>query len=283
MCRLFGLTAGRQKVSATFWLLSAPDSILAQSHRDPDGSGIGYFHDGAPVLDKQPEAAFDDPEFARAARTAVSHSFVAHVRFATTGKRTVANTHPFSFAGQIMAHNGGFGDLPAVEAQIGDYPLQGDTDSERFAALIATRSAAHGDITAGITDAVNWLADNVPLYSLNIVVAAGHELWGLRYPDFHRLYVLQREAGGPAGDRPFTGGSDHLHIHAAALRHHPSIVLASEPLDDGGGWRLLDSGELLHIDADLNVTSTIVREKPPAHFKAPEIDAPAPANKESPS
>lgn len=280
MCRLFGLTAGQHEVRATFWLVAAPDSMLAQSHRNRDGSGIGYFHDGLPVLDKQPEPAYEDPEFAAAARSAVSHSFVAHVRYATTGKRTVANTHPFTFDGQIMAHNGGFGDLPAVEAQLGDYQLQGQTDSERFAALIATRAAAHGDITAGITDAVNWLADNVPLYSLNIVLAAGHALWGLRYPDFHKLYILQREAGGPSGDRPFTGGSDQLHVHAAGLRQHPGHVLASEPLDDGPGWRLLDSGELVHIDADLQVRSTIVRAEPPAHFHAPVVDAPPPPTKE---
>jgi predicted glutamine amidotransferase len=42
MCRLFGLTAGTARVRATFWLLDAPDSLLAQSHRNADGSGIGW-------------------------------------------------------------------------------------------------------------------------------------------------------------------------------------------------------------------------------------------------
>ncbi len=66
MCRLFGLTAGAARVRATFWLLDAPDSLEAQSHRNADGAGIGYFGpDGEPVLDKQPEPAFRDPEFRR--------------------------------------------------------------------------------------------------------------------------------------------------------------------------------------------------------------------------
>ena len=43
MCRLFGLTAGTVRVPATFWLLDAPDSVEAQSRRNPDGSGIGFF------------------------------------------------------------------------------------------------------------------------------------------------------------------------------------------------------------------------------------------------
>ena len=64
MCRLFGLTSGTVPVQATFWLLDAPDSLEAQSHRNADGSGIGFFDShGAPVLDKQPEPAFSDKEF----------------------------------------------------------------------------------------------------------------------------------------------------------------------------------------------------------------------------
>jgi len=33
MCRLFGLTAGTNRVKATFWLLDAPDSLETQSRR----------------------------------------------------------------------------------------------------------------------------------------------------------------------------------------------------------------------------------------------------------
>jgi hypothetical protein len=52
MCRLFGLHAGGAAVAATFWLLDAPVSLAAQSHRNPDGAGIGVFADaGAPTVD----------------------------------------------------------------------------------------------------------------------------------------------------------------------------------------------------------------------------------------
>src|SRR5579875_1848707 len=122
MCRLFGLTAGSERVSATFWLLDAPDSLAAKSHRNTDGSGIGFFGTGGePVLDKQPEAAYEDAAFGRGAREATSVTFVAHVRWATTGDRTVANTHPFAMDGRIMAHNGGFGGLDELDAQLGPY------------------------------------------------------------------------------------------------------------------------------------------------------------------
>src|SRR5271154_3237469 len=107
MCRLFGLTAGSAPIKATFWLLDAPDSLAVESHRNADGSGIGYFGPaGEPVLDKQPEPAFSDQEFTHAAKQAESSAFVAHVRLASTGGRTLQNTHPFAMAGRIMAHNG---------------------------------------------------------------------------------------------------------------------------------------------------------------------------------
>src|ERR1700739_4144162 len=116
MCRLLGLNAGRHPVSASFWLVEAPDSLEVQSHRNVDGSGIGFFDSaGAPVVDKQPEPAFSDEEFIHEAKRAESSPFVAHVRWATAGGRTMLNTHPFTMGGRIMAHNGGFGELPRLE------------------------------------------------------------------------------------------------------------------------------------------------------------------------
>jgi len=105
MCRLFGLTAGTARVKATFWLLDAPDSLQVQSHRNVDGAGLGFFGPtGEPVLDKQPEPAFRDQEFSREARQAESSTFVAHVRLASAGGRTMENTHPFVMDGRVMAH-----------------------------------------------------------------------------------------------------------------------------------------------------------------------------------
>ena len=132
MCRLFGLTAGTNRVKATFWLLDAPDSLEMQSRRNVDGAGLGYFGpDGGVVLDKQPEPAFRDREFQRAARQAESSAFVAHVRWATAGGRTVRNTHPFGMKGRVMAHNGGLGSLARLETELGPYAdlVLGDTDS----------------------------------------------------------------------------------------------------------------------------------------------------------
>lgn len=186
MCRLFGLTAGTTPVEATFWLLDAPDSLEVQSRRNVDGTGIGFFDPaGTPVLDKEPEPAYRDEEFIRGAKQARSATFVAHVRWATAGGRTARNTHPFAMAGRIMAHNGGFGELHEIEAQLRQYRdlVRGDTDSERYFALITQQADAHGgDVGAGITAAARWIGARLPVSSLNTVVAAPGHLWALRYP-----------------------------------------------------------------------------------------------------
>ncbi len=275
MCRLFGLTSGTARVRATFWLLDAPDSVKTQSHRNVDGSGIGFFDPaGEPVVDKQPEPAFSDPEFIHAARVASSSAFVAHVRWATAGGRTMQNTHPFTMRGRIMAHNGGIGELPLLERQLGDYAglVLGDTDSERYFALITKEiDARGGDVGAGIAAAAGWIAANLPVSSLNAVVIAPGELWALRYPDQHALHILQRPPDAAAVQAG--SGNPGLHVrsatssvHVPALGDIASVVVASERLDGEDGWRMLAPGELVHVRPDLSVSSSVVLPQPPARL-----------------
>jgi predicted glutamine amidotransferase len=267
MCRLFGLTAGTTRVRATFWLLDAPDSLEAQSRRNPDGSGIGFFGpDGSPVLDKQPEPAFGDEEFAREARRAEAATFVAHVRYATAGGRTTRNTHPFAIGGRIMAHNGGFGELPRLDRQLGSYLslVGGDTDSERFFALIIQQADARGgDFGTGITAAARWIAARLPLSSLNTVIATPDELWALRYPDQHALHILERPAGASPELHVRSATSS---IHAPGLNAAGSVVIASDELDGESGWRMLAPGELVHVRPDLSVESAVALTDPPARL-----------------
>ncbi len=270
MCRLFGLTAETARVRATFWLLDAPDSLEAQSHRNADGSGIGFFDAaGAPVLDKQAEPAFEDEEFIHEAKQAESATFVAHVRYATAGGRTVRNTHPFAARGRIMAHNGGFGELARLEEQLGSYRglVLGDTDSERYFALITQQADAHGgDVGAGIAAAARWIAANLPLSSLNTIVAAPGELWALRYPAQHALHIIERPAGPGAGKAGLHVRSATSSVHVPALDAAASVVIASEELDGEDGWRMLAPGELVHVGPGLGVESAVVIAEPPARL-----------------
>jgi predicted glutamine amidotransferase len=270
MCRLFGLSGGARRVRATFWLLEAPDSLARQSRREPDGTGLGWFEaDGRPQLSKQPLAAYEDQEFAREAREVESTVFLAHIRYATTGEVEERNTHPFEQRGRLFAHNGVVEDLERLEAELGDdlRLVRGDTDSERLFALVTREIERRGgDVGAGIAAAARWVAAELPLYAINVILGTPDGLWALRYPDTHELWVLERAAGGPHGGRHLDAASAAgTRIRAEPLSRHPSVIVASERMDEDPGWRLLAPGELLHAGADLAVTSTVAVDGPPAH------------------
>ncbi|MFG2721269.1 class II glutamine amidotransferase [Streptomyces sp. NPDC048416] len=270
MCRLFGLSSAPRRSRATFWLLDAPDSLTAQSHRDPDGTGLGYFDaDGGPQVRKAPDAAYEDRDFAREARQICSATFIAHIRLASTGSLTAANTHPFQQDVRLFAHNGVVEDLPALEAHLGpDLALvRGDTDSERVFALITREiRRADGDIGRGIEQAARWIAAHLPVYSLNFVLTTVDELWALRYPATHELYVLEREAGGPHGARHLdhSGIAGRMRVHSGDLAEAPACVVASEPMDEHPEWRAMEPGELLHVASDGRVRRRSAVPDPPA-------------------
>jgi predicted glutamine amidotransferase len=265
------MSGGREPVRATFWLLEAPDSLAQQSRREPDGTGLGsYDSDGKPGISKQPLAAYEDHAFAQEAKEVSSRTFVAHVRYASTGAISPQNTHPFEQRDRLFAHNGVIEDLGRLEDELGRDGMslvQGDTDSERYFALITREIERDGDVGAAIARAAGWIAANLPVFALNLVLITETDLWALRYPDVHELFVLQRAAGGPRGERHLdhASGRGTVRVRAGDLATRPAVIVASEPMDEDPGWHALRSGELLHVAADLRVTVTRALERPPAH------------------
>src|SRR5579863_9260444 len=229
MCRLFGMSGGRERVRATFWLLEAPYSLAQQSRRNPDGTGLGYFDEhGEPVVLKQPLAAFEDEQFAEEAKEVTSRTFIAHVRYASGTPVTMRNTHPFVQDRRLFAHNGVIGDVPALERELGPAMgmVGGETDSERYFALITREIARTNDIGEGIVTATRWIAEHLPVFALNCVLITDSELWALRYPDVHELHVLERPAGGRSGGRYLDHASARgsMRVRSGELSGRPAVI-----------------------------------------------------------
>jgi predicted glutamine amidotransferase len=271
MCRLFGLHAGTDVCTATFWLLDAPDNLVKQSRRNPDGTGLGVFDEhGCPELRKQPMAAWEDAAFATEAHEMTGTTFLAHVRYATTGSHDVYNTHPFLQDERIFAHNGEVEGLDAVDERLReagtDDLVLGQTDSERIFALITgSIRARDGDVTGGLLAAVRWLTANVPVYAVNVLLSTATDMWALRYPETHTLYVLDRRHDRTAADRDFHLRTDRIRAWSHHLCTRSSVVFASERMDDDPRWRLMEPGELVHVDAGLHVSRSVVLPDPPRH------------------
>ena len=272
MCRLFGLHGGQRRVAATFWLLESPASLAMQSRTQPDGFGIGTFEeDGSPDIDKGPIRAIDDETFAREARLERSRTFVAHLRFASTGPPAEKNTHPFRQHGRLFAHNGVLWGLEELEERLGEHRslVTGDTDSERLFALITRETELRGgDLGEGISAAIEWVADALPVYSLNFVLTTATDLWALRYPETNKLFVLKRATGGADGCRGLEESSSAGSIRVASpeLATCRSVVIATEKMDDDPAWRLLEPGEMVHVPPDLECVSRSVIQRPPAQL-----------------
>jgi predicted glutamine amidotransferase len=277
MCRLFGMSGGQHEVQATFWLLDAPTSLLALSEAQPDGVGLGTFSpDGTPWVYRKPVAANRSQTFIADAHEVRSRTFLAHIRHATAGQPTRENTHPFEQHGRLFAHNGVLGGLDALRSRLGEHAslVQGSTDSELYFTLMTKRIEEHGgDIAAGIAAAAREIAAEVPLYSLNMLLTTPTDLWALRYPDTNELWILERSIA--ALGAPGLDGADAFdersmsgitRVFSGQLAILPSTVIASQPMDSNPLWRLLESGELIHVDPQLNVTSTIAVPDPPAEM-----------------
>jgi glutamine amidotransferase len=287
MCRLFGLHGGRQRVRARFWLLEAPRSLARQSRCQPDGYGIGTFEeDGTPEVDRGVTPAWQDEAFTREAKQGCSRTYVVHLRYASSGPAALRNSHPFLQEGRLFGHNGVFEGLRDLEDHLGsDRSLvQGDTDSERFFALITRETRrAGGDLHEGITSAVGWIAEHLPMFSLNLVLATPDELWALRYPDTNELWLLERHAGGPHGCRHLDESDEigTLRVRSDDLAACESVVVASERMDEDPGWRMLEPGELVRVTRDLRCASTMIAEAPAHQLTLEDLSQRAAASQQA--
>jgi len=266
MCRLFGLHADKRVVTATFWLLDAPDNLSEQSKRNPDGTGLGVFGpDGKPGVYKQPIAAWQDQAFATEAHELTGTTFIAHVRYSSSAALEARNTHPFLQDDRIFAHNGVVEGLDVVDARLAELGVDGlvagETDSERIFALITGCIRRGDDVGAGIVDAVGWLAETVPIFAVNILLSTATGMWALRYPETHELYLLDRR---DVEDKRLRMRSHRITAHSDELTSDASVLFASEPMDDDD-WQPLAPGELVHVDADLQIDRRIAFPDPPRH------------------
>ena len=224
MCRLFGMSGGDHRVSG--------DVLAARGARQPRAAEPPRARrDRARLVRRRRAPARSPSSRSRPTRTRSSRARRASssrpCSSPTSATRPparldVANTHPFEQRGRLFAHNGVILELERLERELGDdlALVTGDTDSERLFALVTREIERHGgDVGAGIAAAARWVAAELPLYAINVILGTPDGLWALRYPDTHELWVLERGAGGPGGDR-------HLDAASAA----GTVRVRSEPL-----------------------------------------------------
>jgi glutamine amidotransferase len=150
MCELFGVSSSAPvQVKYSLHAFAEHGGLI---HPNKSGWGIAYHEGKDALLIKEPEPASDSP-WVRFIETQplTSTCVIAHVRYATAGAPSFANTHPFirELGGQMhfFAHNGGFeGIWDKMPLRTDAFRPVGETDSEYAFCLLLERLAAlwHG-------------------------------------------------------------------------------------------------------------------------------------------
>ena len=241
MCQLLGMNAN----TPTDVMFSFTGfATRAEEHRD--GFGIAFFEGAGVRLMVDAQSARSSPVAEMVRRFPIrSQNIVAHIRKATQGRVTLANTHPFvrELWGRywVFAHNG---DLKGFAPRLhGAFRPVGETDSERaFCWLMQELAKAHASVptTLELTATLRELAPLPAAHgSFNFTLSNGQALWAHCSTNLHHI-VRQH---------PFTRASlqdDDVTVDFAA---HTSVsdrvaVIVTEPLTKDEAWTAFASGEL---------------------------------------
>lgn len=265
MCRLYGFRANEPtKVECT--LVHAQNALMVQSREDLGGYshghgwGLATYEDGLPAVERMNWAAYHGEHFRAAAGRIYSKLVLAHVRRATVGPATLANTHPFVHGRWALAHNGTVPAFDRVRQKLLNAmdachraALAGDTDSEHVFRLIMSLNEEwpdrplHDSLRRAVRSIVDWCREIDPnaRIGLNLLLADGDRIVGCRWG--RSLYYVERVG---VYDCEICG---FPHIHHLPGRDYRAAVVASEPITHES-WREVPEGSVFTISPDVRMT-----------------------------
>lgn len=241
MCQLLGLNAN----TPTDVMFSFTGfATRAEEHRD--GFGIAFFEGAGVRLMVDAQSARVSP-VAHMVRSypIKSHNIVAHIRKATQGQVTLANTHPFvrELWGRywVFAHNGNLtGFAPRLH---GAFRPVGQTDSElAFCWLMQELAKAHASVPS-IAELTRTLRELIlqpaACGTFNFMLSNGQALWAHASTRLHHLLRAHPFASASLQDDDLTVNfADHTSPHDRVA------IVVTEPLTRNEPWVAFAPGEL---------------------------------------
>jgi predicted glutamine amidotransferase len=123
----------------------------------------------------------------------------------------------------------------------------GETDSERYFALLHHHIGKAQDTITGIRKAIDWIEENCTYSSLNFLLADGESHYALRFPEQERLFVRRLEPEEELRGLSSYGTRTEGRVPQGA------VLFASERVDTALSWRELEAGTLAVARRDLRV------------------------------
>lgn len=212
-----------------------------------DGFGIGFFEGRGVRLfhDDKPSAHSPVADLIRAYQIK-SENVIAHIRKATQGQTSLANTHPFmrEMWGEywLFAHNG---HLKNFLPEIGQYyHAVGNTDSERaFCYMLEQLRARFSERpdTDALFGAVKELTKEIREYGLfNFMMSNGDYLFAHASTLLH--YIVRK---APFGEAHLLDDDLSIDFAAVTTPNDKVAVIATLPLTTNEDWSQLAVNELV--------------------------------------
>lgn len=278
MCELLALSSSRPaRLTFSLQTLAGRGGASGSSH---DGWGVAFYQGSDAALFREPAAAADSA-LVRFLETEgpATHLAVSHIRHATQGGVSLANTQPFvrELGGRahVFAHNGDLPDIYRSEAlALGSRRPIGQTDSEHaFCALLERltepwKAGTPPTVEVRLALLSSFAADLRALGPANFIYADGDAVFAHGHRRMQRaskraeppgLWMRQRHCP-PADPAP----DDHGGASIEQLER--SVVwIASVPLTDED-WRPLAEGEVVAVRGGEVLSSCLEaapRNRPP--------------------
>lgn len=248
----------------------------------PDGWGLGYYPAGEPsasvLKEPAPNQASIRGELVRAWEHLESSLFILHIRTATWGQNTDANTQPFvrSWGGRewMIGHAGSL--THALAPATGDPRFEpvGATDTEQVFCMLLERFAERGwrsIADADLTVVRQWLLELNAHGSLDMVLCDGRDL--LAYADRAGPQALHLGELLPPFTKFVIGDDDvQIDLTSRGKGERKGIFVSSGPLRSEGSaqrldWRLMQPGEIVVVRQGAIIASALPAEGPTGDLK----------------
>jgi transglutaminase-like putative cysteine protease/predicted glutamine amidotransferase len=227
----------------------------------PDGWGLGYYPKGEPsaAILKEPAPPQDSirSQLALAWEQVASNMFVLHIRHATWGALSDANTQPFARTwgrrDWLMAHAGSLERKPAEIP--GPFEPIGSTDTEALFCGLLNRFFDHGWRNLGQVDLavlLGWLGEFNEVGSLSLCVTDGRDL--LVHADRRGVPIWLGTLAPPYDKIAFGDADLDIDLTRRGAKSRKGAIVCSERLAPRGAdaeralrWRQLEPGRVLVI------------------------------------
>ena len=233
---------------------------LAPDRKPPDGWGVGYYPGGEPAAtllkEASPHAGSIRGELVRTWDPLESSIFLLHLRSATWGPLTEANTQPFSRSAWgrdwLLAHSGSLEQRLAVPEGARFEPV-GSTDSEALFCRLLDWMQAQGWRSLSEADAPrlrDWLEELNALGPLTLVVSDGQDL--CVYADRSGATKCFLWQVAPPYERLILGDDDlELDLTKRGAKSRKGVIVSTHPIESRtetpANWRQLTPGALVML------------------------------------